>query len=102
MTISLIARLLASAQGQTKIQSLSQSFLPFKVKREIQLFYTDRGSEFKNQLINQTLAVFQIDRSLKVKGFPYNNAVAESTFTFGNIKIIGKKHVSILSFHCSA
>ncbi len=46
----------------------------------IQMFHTDRGSEFKNQLIDEMLEVFQIKRSLSMKGCPYDNAVAEATF----------------------
>ncbi|HET7818916.1 MAG TPA: IS3 family transposase [Bacteroidia bacterium] len=46
----------------------------------LELFHTDRGSEFKNQLIDEALATFGIDRSLSNKGTPYDNAVAEATF----------------------
>lgn len=48
--------------------------------REIRLFHTDRGSEFKNELIDETLETFEIKRSLSMKGNPYDNAVAEATF----------------------
>ncbi|WP_285881207.1 IS3 family transposase [Domibacillus indicus] len=48
--------------------------------RDIQLFHTDCDSEFKNQLIDETLAAFQIGHSLSMKGCPYDNAVAEATF----------------------
>ena len=47
---------------------------------DIQLFHTDRGSEFDNMLIDELLDSFQINRSLSMKGCPYDNAVAESTF----------------------
>lgn len=46
----------------------------------IQVFHTDRGNEFKNQLIDETLKTFHIKRSLSMKGCPYDNAVAEATF----------------------
>jgi len=46
----------------------------------IQLFHTDRGSEFDNQLISELLDTFDIVRSLSAKGCPYDNAVAEATF----------------------
>ena len=46
----------------------------------IQMFHTDRGSEFNNQIIDEVLDVFHISRSLSLKGCPYDNAVAESTF----------------------
>lgn len=47
---------------------------------QVQMFHTDRGSEFNNQLINEVLDTFHIKRSLSFKGCPYDNAVAESTF----------------------
>lgn len=45
---------------------------------ELELFHTDRGSEFKNRLIDQALKTFGIERSLSEKGTPYDNAVAEA------------------------
>lgn len=62
----------------------------------INIFHTDRGNEFKNHLIDEILTTFGIDRSLSMKGCPYDNAVAEATFkviktefvnqyTFGNL-----------------
>ena len=48
--------------------------------KDIQIFYTDRGNEFKNQLIEETLKAFDITRSLSHKGCLYDNAVAETTF----------------------
>lgn len=47
---------------------------------DIQMFHTDRGSEFDNMLIDELLESFQISRSLSMKGCPYDNAVAEATF----------------------
>lgn len=49
--------------------------------------------EFKNQLIDQTLAAFQIGRSLSMKDCPYDNAVAEATF-----KIIKTEFISQMKF----
>src|SRR5699024_3250837 len=46
----------------------------------LELFHTDRGSEFKNHLIDETLDTFGIERSLSEKGTPYDNAVAEAMF----------------------
>lgn len=46
----------------------------------IKIFHTDRGNEFKNQLLDETLKAFDIKRSLSMKGCPYDNAVAEATF----------------------
>jgi putative transposase len=75
---NLVARAFASIQGDL---------------RDIQLFHTDRGSEFKNQLIDETLVTFNIGRSLSMKGCPYDNAVAEATF-----KIIKTEFVSQMKF----
>jgi transposase InsO family protein len=47
---------------------------------KIGIFHTDRGSEFKNSIIEGVLKTFKIKRSLSKKGCPYDNAVAESTF----------------------
>lgn len=47
---------------------------------QIRLFHTDRGSEFKNIDIDTLLQTFGIERSLSMKGCPYDNAVAEATF----------------------
>ncbi|HHX57955.1 MAG TPA: IS3 family transposase [Clostridiales bacterium] len=47
---------------------------------EVQVFHTDRGSEFKNKQIDEVLTAFNIKRSLSHKGCPYDNAVAEATY----------------------
>ncbi|MGL5207420.1 MAG: transposase, partial [Acidaminococcaceae bacterium] len=46
----------------------------------IQMFHSDRGSEFKNELVDDVINTFGIKRSLSMKGCPYDNAVAEATF----------------------
>ena len=46
---------------------------------DVQVFRTDRGSEFDNTRIDELLDVFGIRRSLSRKGNPYDNAVVEST-----------------------
>lgn len=48
--------------------------------KDIQIFHTDRGNEFKNRTIDETLKAFEIQSSLSHKGCPYDNAVAETTF----------------------
>jgi len=48
--------------------------------RRIGIFHTDRGSEFKNQVIEEILQAFEIKRSLSAKGNPIDNAVAESMY----------------------
>jgi putative transposase len=61
--------------------------------RQIQFFHTDRGSEFKNQKIDDLLGTFEISRSLSTKGCPYDNAVAEATY-----KIMKTEFVSQINF----
>ena len=51
-----------------------------KPLNNIKIFHTDRGSEFKNQVIDEMLNTFNIQRSLSRKGNPYDNAVAEATY----------------------
>ena len=46
----------------------------------IQMLHSDRGSEFKNEIIDGVIETFDITRSLSMKGCPYDNAVAEATF----------------------
>lgn len=47
---------------------------------DIQKFHTDRGKEFVNQLISNAIITLGIQRSLSMKGCPYDNAVAEAIF----------------------
>lgn len=54
----------------------------------LELFHTDRGSEFKNKQIDQALETFGIERSLSEKGTPYDNAVAEATFKTIKIEFV--------------
>ncbi len=63
---------------------------------QVQLFHTDRGREFKNVKIETLLHTFGIDRSLSMKGCPYDNAVAEATFkTIKTEFVFGEKFDSI-------
>lgn len=71
----------ASAGPNKDAQLVSRAFASVKGDlRQIQLFHTDRGNEFKNKWIDETLITFEISRSLSMKGCPYDNAVAEATF----------------------
>lgn len=47
---------------------------------DINFFHTDRGSEFKNKLLDQTLDIFGIQRSLSYKETPYDNVVEKAGF----------------------
>lgn len=68
--------------GKNKDAALvSKAFSRVEVNLDkIQIFHTDRGNEFKNRILDETLEVFHIRRSLSMKGCPYDNAVAEATF----------------------
>ena len=46
---------------------------------DIEVFRTDRGSEFDNAEIDLMLEAFGIERSLSAKGCPHDSAVDEST-----------------------
>ena len=57
---------------------------------QIKAFHTDRGSEFKNKLFDQSFEALKIQRSLSHKGNPYDNAVAafkviKIEFVYGEI-----------------
>ena len=62
----------------------------------IQMFHTDRGSEFDNALIDELLDNFQISRSLSMKGCPYDNAVAESTFKMIKVEFVSSRRFETL------
>lgn len=57
----------------------------------IQMFHTDRGSEFDNALIDDLLDTFNIKRSLSLKGCPLDNAVAEATFKLFKTEFIKRR-----------
>ena len=58
----------------------------------IQMFHTDRGSEFDNILIDEVLDAFGINRSLSLKGCPYDNAVAEAAFKLIKTEFINRRY----------
>jgi len=64
--------------------------------RQIQMFHTDRGGEFKNKMIDEALDTFGIKRSLSMKGCPYDNAVAEATFKIIKTEFVKGKHFESL------
>ena len=70
------------AAGKNKNAELVEKAL-YSIKYDlskIELFHSDRGSEFKNEEIEKALKTFNITRSLSTKGCPYDNAVAEATY----------------------
>ena len=63
---------------------------------EVEVFHTDRGSEFDNAEIDELLDVFDIRRSLSRKGNPYDNAVVESTNRLLKKELIYRNHYTSL------
>ncbi|MDW7615478.1 IS3 family transposase [Peribacillus simplex] len=79
-------------------QLVARAFASIKGNlHDIQLFHTDRGNEFKNKLIDETLTTFKIGRSLSMKGCPYDNAVAEATFKIIKTEFANQKKFTNLS-----
>ena len=70
------------AAGKEKDAELvRKAFYSAKVNlSEIEIFHTDRGSEFRNHVVDEIIEAFGIKQSLSKKGCPYNNAVAEATY----------------------
>lgn len=76
-------KIIGSAVGKNKEATIVKTAF-FSVKtdlRRIKFFHTDRGSEFKNKMIEGILTAFDIKRSLSAKGTPVDNAVAESMYS---------------------
>jgi len=48
--------------------------------RGIDIFHTDRGGEFKNEILDDIIHAFGMRRSLSAKGTPVDNAVMESLY----------------------
>ena len=74
-----------------------QAFASIKANlHDIYLFHTDRGSEFKNRLIDEVITTFNIKRSLSMKGCPYDNAVSEATFKLIKAEFVRNRHFKSL------
>ena len=76
-------KILGSAVGEKKDAKLVETAF-YSVQtdlRNISIFHTDRGSEFKNQVIEGIIRAFGIERSLSAAGTPHDNAVAESMYS---------------------
>ncbi|MDR1754575.1 MAG: IS3 family transposase [Eubacterium sp.] len=75
-------KIIGSAVGNQHNSRLVESAF-YSVQSDLRLiekFHTDRGSEFKNKVIEDILETFKIERSLSAKGTPHDNAVAESMY----------------------
>jgi len=70
-----------SAGPKKDAELVKQAFMNSSIRlSDIELFHTDRGSEFKNIAIEEILTAFDIRRSLSSPGCPYDNAVAEALY----------------------
>ncbi len=63
---------------------------------DVKMFHTDRGKEFDNKLISEALETFGIQRSLSMKGCPYDNAVAEANFKVFKTEFANQAHFTSL------
>lgn len=74
-----------------------RTFASIKVDlSKIQLFHTDRRNEFNNKLIDDALKTFNIQLFLSIKGYPYDNAVAEATFKIIKTEYVKGQHFDSL------
>jgi transposase InsO family protein len=75
-------KIIGSAVGnQHNAKLVEKAFYSAEIDlRKINIFHTDRGSEFKNRVVEDILEAFGISRSLSAKGTAYDNAVAESMY----------------------
>ena len=63
----------ASLQKTAALVQRAFASVPYNLNL-LELFHTDRGSEFKNEIIEDALEAFGIERSCS----PYDNTIAES------------------------
>ena len=84
--------------GKNKTAELVyEAFLNSSVNlSQIRIFHTDRGSEFKNKIIDELINNFGIRRSLSNKGCPYDNAVSEATYKVFKTEFVMNKNFDSL------
>ncbi len=82
--------IIGHSAGRHKTSALvHEAFASIKSNlKNIRVFHTDRGNEFKNHTIDNLLITFNISRSLSHKGCPYDNAVAEATFKTFKVEFV--------------
>lgn len=90
--------IIGKACGRRKEAALvEQAFLSIRQPLDrIAIFHTDRGSEFKNECIDRIIKAFGIRRSLSRKGCPYDNAVAEATYSIFKAEFVAGSSFSSL------
>lgn len=85
--------IIGHAVGKNKDAKLVKKAL-YSVKADlssIEIFHTDRGSEFKNQIIDEITSAFDIKSSLSRKGNPFDNAVSESSYSIIKTEFVSNK-----------
>ena len=85
----------AGSSKGAKLVKAAFATLEFPIS-DIEVFHTDRGSEFDNAEIDLMLEAFGIERSLSAKGCPYDNAVDESTNKIPKAELVYRDGLSDL------
>ena len=85
----------AGARKDARLVKSAFATLDFPLD-DIEVFHTDRGSEFDNMAIDELLEVFGIKRSLSKKGCPFDNAVDESTNKILKAEFVYRERFSTL------
>lgn len=76
-----------------------QAFSRVKINlNQIQIFHPDRGNVFKNKQIDETLKVFEMKRSLSMKGLPYDNAVSEASYKIIKTEFVNNRVSASLKY----
>ncbi|WP_374696940.1 hypothetical protein [Spiroplasma endosymbiont of Polydrusus formosus] len=70
-----------SVETNKIVQLVQETFYSIiRPLKQITLFHTDLGNEFKNKIIDNTLNIFNIKQSLNNKGCSYDNVMDETTY----------------------
>lgn len=71
-----------SAGPKKDAELVYEAFMSTSVNlTKVEVFHTDRGNGFKNNIIDEVLKAFKIRRSLSKKGCPYDNVVLYLQFS---------------------
>ena len=89
--------LIGCSSGEKNVELVHKDFASINGNlNNIKVFYTDRGNEFKNQVIGDALNTFGISHSLSMKGCPYDNTIAEATFKIFKTEFVNRKRFNNL------
>ena len=87
-----------SAGNHKDASLVKKAFISIKYDLDaVEIFHSDSGREFDNNLIDDVLIAFDIHRSLSHKGSPYDNAVAEATYKIFKTEFCFNKNFSTLA-----